>query len=462
MRKCLFVFLLLLGLAAPAQAASLFGQLPSQNVIVTRGNLEWVWASPCAGVEPSCDNEGNRPGNGIVPDGDLADHLPMHGFNIPTNTQWTASFANLSELHSAFAPDGNFAPVVCGASYFSQDWDSCNPNDLSNGFVWNSPLAPDVFHRNNSLSETFVVREAPAGPVSAVPLPPSVILFGAGILSLVGLGARRKLRKYVFCALLFLCLATPVYAAPVTIEFTGITQQAPLGLLGMHHPLWVGGDQVSGSFTYESATPANALSQSQGLGLYPNAVTQFNLTITNPELTYTAALSPTPVNLFGPSLAQFLPYNGIGVSGNESFGFYHLRVPVSGAVLQTQIDDLQAGTVPISLSPIMFDITVNHLLPVYGVSPSPLSPPSMASLFPQTQPEFQLAFTDNANGVPSQLVGGRILAFNDLMNPQSGTAGNPGSITAVPLPPSVILFGAGILALAGLGARSRYGRYAKV
>lgn len=264
------------------------------------------------------------------------------------------------------------------------------------------------------------------------------------------------MRKYVFCALLFLCLATPVYAAPVTIEFTGITQQAPLGLLGMHHPLWVGGDQVSGSFTYESATPANALSQSQGLGLYPNAVTQFNLTITNPELTYTAALSPS-VNL-----GQFFPYNGIDVSGNPSFGFYHLRVPVSGAVLQTQIDDLQAGTVPISLSPIMFDITVNHLLPVYGVSPSPLSPPSMASLFPQTQPEFQLAFTDNAIGIPSQLVGGRILAFNTLMNPQGGTVGNPGSITAVPLPPSVILFGAGILALAGLGARSRYGCYAKV
>lgn len=164
----------------PVQAAALLGQLPHQSIIVTRGNLEWVWASPCAGVEDSCDNEGPNP-SPIGPDSDLKNRLPLHGFNLPTDTQWTASFADLADLHSAFAPNGNFAPVICGASYFSQDWDTCDPNDLSNGYVWHSPFALDENARNNALSETFVVRQAPVIPT---PLPPSALLFGAGLLGL--------------------------------------------------------------------------------------------------------------------------------------------------------------------------------------------------------------------------------------------------------------------------------------
>lgn len=174
------VLLLMAMMVMPVQAATALGDFP-HGKIVTRNNLEWVWASPCAGVEPSCDNEGDAPGNPAFPDSDLAKLLPMHGFNIPKDTQWTASFRDLADLHSAFAPNGNFAPVICGASYFSQDWDTCDPQDLSDGLVWHSPFALNENARNNALSETFVVREASVIPT---PLPPSALLFGAGLLGL--------------------------------------------------------------------------------------------------------------------------------------------------------------------------------------------------------------------------------------------------------------------------------------
>lgn len=180
--------LLVVVTAMPVQAASMLGIAPDPLVIVTRtslefGNLEWVWASPCAGLQPSCDG-----------DGDLGDVL-HHGFDFATPEQWNASFADRPALVSAFLESG----TLCAATYFSQDWDHCDIGDLRGGYIWHSPLAPTGTERNNGGSETFLVRVGPSEFVpigvipmepkpnleaTAVPEPSSLLLLGAGLLGL--------------------------------------------------------------------------------------------------------------------------------------------------------------------------------------------------------------------------------------------------------------------------------------
>jgi hypothetical protein len=184
------LLLLMAMMVMPVQAATMNGLPPDASVIVTRGNLEWVWASPCAGEEPSCDNEGDPTNPTLLPDGDLADRLPAFNFNLPNDAQWLASFQDHAALYGAFAPGGNLEPVICGASYFSQDFDNCNVNDLRDGNVWHSPFALNENARINAFSETFLVRERAGDPVIPTPLPPSALLFGAGLLGL-GLAAWR-------------------------------------------------------------------------------------------------------------------------------------------------------------------------------------------------------------------------------------------------------------------------------
>jgi hypothetical protein len=144
-----------------AQAVSLLGQAPDPSLIVAAGGFEWVYAAPCAGQSPSC---------GTV--------VLSNGFNFATGAQWTASFANISALSAAFANK-------CAATYFSSAHDHCDPSDITNGYIWHSPLASSASNSNASWAETFLVRS----PVNQVPEPASLALFGLG---LAGFAAARR------------------------------------------------------------------------------------------------------------------------------------------------------------------------------------------------------------------------------------------------------------------------------
>ena len=159
-------------IAGQAQALALLGQAPDPSLIVSAGGLEWVWASPCGG---DSDGPGCGPGNVSL----------HHGFVLPNDAQWLASFADLAALIAAFD-----TPQLCASTYFSTSHDHCDSGDLAIGGVWHSPL-PGVQFPDAGAAETFLVRQV--RDPDPVPEPASLALTGLALAGLA-LARRRKSR----------------------------------------------------------------------------------------------------------------------------------------------------------------------------------------------------------------------------------------------------------------------------
>ena len=209
---------------------------------------------------------------------------------------------------------------------------------------------------------------------------------------------------------------TPATAAPVSFNFTGTLNDPNdfyLTLTG-NTPAFSGGEAVSGTITYTDPTP-DFLPLNTGVGRYNNAVTSLTLNIGSGA--YQATLGNTGIS--------YIQVTDNGVV-NDS---YALRVPLTGPAV---LGDPAYFGQPTDFVPLYLRLDLS-----YGI-PSPftvdaLAIPSLTAI--NSIPTFRVVFENESYGQPQLL-------------------GTLSSITAVPLPPAVILFGAGLVALIGLGARN--------
>ncbi|MBI5316172.1 MAG: hypothetical protein HZB34_09390 [Nitrospirae bacterium] len=242
---------------------------------------------------------------------------------------------------------------------------------------------------------------------------------------------------------------TPVMAASTTFQFTGlvdttvgiVSQTAQTSVSNIGSNLLDDGNPIngtspfgssgltpignpfllSGSFTFSDATPNSGNST---IGVYNNTLSQLTFNLSNSSgVIYTGTYNnppglstPNSIVVFNDFLATPPPFFSPGLDGLS------LTTPILGP----QVNGLGPLTFELELlSP--FAPFTNNSLPTTTL----LSPPSVN---PFLSPNFRVVFA--GGGTPNTLRG-------DLT-----------SLTAVPLPPAVILFGAGLVALIGLGARN--------
>jgi len=194
--------------------------------------------------------------------------------------------------------------------------------------------------------------------------------------------------------------ATSATAALVTFNFTGTVSNVG-NKLNTNPATFSTGQAVSGSYTFNSATTDSIVDVHGKTGLYNNTISNLVVHIGS----YTATLGAGS--------------NFIEVENKNNVDRYTLQAPVTGDSVNGRIPNL----FEIKLTdPSHTAFSNDHL---------PTSPPSLSSFSTET---FRLKF----NGQGAATVSGVI---NTLT-------------AAVPLPAAVILFGAGLVALVGLGAGS--------
>ena len=196
-------------------------------------------------------------------------------------------------------------------------------------------------------------------------------------------------------------------ATSIPFSFTGIVQ----GSSQVLSPPFFIGQQMSGFFTVESPLDATTDSNPSGnIARYNNRITNLSVTID----TSTPTVPSTYVATFGQ------PDNRITIRDLPAFDSAQL-------VVNTLTSGAPVVNVNGSFTPTRFDISlVDGTAGVFN-SQYPTTVPSLSSFL--TTNQWRLVFTP----------GGGVVQ------------GNLTSLTAVPLPAAVLLFGAGLISLVGLG-----------
>ncbi|MFA3792483.1 PEP-CTERM sorting domain-containing protein [Aliiglaciecola sp. SL4] len=142
--------------------ASLIYQSGSYTYYEDVNGLEWVYASPCAGVG-GCGN----------------DVTLIDDFRFPTELDWNTSFVDLSALITAFEIDLNNTNA-CASAYFGSGFSHCDFGNVTAGYVWGAPTSiassPTI-----SFGETFLVRNQAR---SSIPEPTTLATLALGLLAL--------------------------------------------------------------------------------------------------------------------------------------------------------------------------------------------------------------------------------------------------------------------------------------
>lgn len=170
LKKIAAIAVLATGLTGGASAAPVFTGPVDADEYITFGGLNWAWASPCAGEDPTC-----------------SEPVTLYdGWRIPTIAEF-----NARPLAEAFlvGDDG----IACAAGWF-QLFDFCDFGDGEADLLWH----PLIDGRNGvgdpEFYETWLVREEGETNPTSVPEPATLAVLGMGFLGL-GLARRRKTAK---------------------------------------------------------------------------------------------------------------------------------------------------------------------------------------------------------------------------------------------------------------------------
>jgi hypothetical protein len=190
------------------------------------------------------------------------------------------------------------------------------------------------------------------------------------------------------------------HADLVTYAFTGSVSQVNSPLTGS----FISGTPMSGKFEFDNS-PATG-------GTYGNVVTGLTMNIGGYTAQYGAGA------------------NAVSISKNIDLGdgFFGDRWQLVTAATAAA----PSGAINGTYSPIRFDLNLDREGNLFA-NTDMQNPPSLGGVLPLTSTRWRLVF-ENASG--------------NMVRVQGALA----SLTAVPLPAAVILFGAGLISLVGLGA----------